>query len=243
MGTPFTDITLYAPTAHKVGTPEYWEDVALQNFVSDLYLQKMHGYKPPKTSRVSIQPEYYNKWERPWMFGSVLSIAPYFSYDDYCALDKKGKYQYILDLIQASMLQSAETFGWDKAVFEKAYEEVVESDFAFQLSSQPKLSRDKKKAGYLLIEKTETVTSIFVVIEVDGTSIKQKLFDKKNSWWYDAAYTLAKNTKWFANDRFGIKYNKGQIEIWYSIEQNTVTLCEEGNEVKEINFKKFFLFQ
>jgi len=48
MGTPFSDITLYTPTSNNVGTPEYIEQVSLQNFVSDLYVQNMNGYKPPK---------------------------------------------------------------------------------------------------------------------------------------------------------------------------------------------------
>ena len=60
MGAPFSDITLYTPTPHPVGTPEYWEDISLKNFVSDLYVQKMYGYKPPKTSRITIQPVYHN---------------------------------------------------------------------------------------------------------------------------------------------------------------------------------------
>ena len=56
MGAPFSDITLYLPTPHTVGTPEYYEQTSLENFISDLYVQKMNGYKPPKTSRITIQP-------------------------------------------------------------------------------------------------------------------------------------------------------------------------------------------
>jgi len=50
MGRPFSDITLYTPGPYSVGTPEYIEEVSLQNYVSDLYVQKMYGYKPPKTN-------------------------------------------------------------------------------------------------------------------------------------------------------------------------------------------------
>jgi hypothetical protein len=66
MGAPFRDITLYTPTPFKVGTHEFIEEVSLINFVSDLYVQNMNGYKPPKTSRITIQPAYYEIWDRTW---------------------------------------------------------------------------------------------------------------------------------------------------------------------------------
>ena len=124
MGRPFSDITLYTPTPYAIGTPEYWEDTSLINFVSDLYVQKMNGYKPPKTTRITIQPFYYGIWDRTWKNGSIVAIASYYRYDEYAALDKKGKYKYILDIIQVSTLQLSEEYHWDKIVFENAYKEV-----------------------------------------------------------------------------------------------------------------------
>jgi hypothetical protein len=74
MGTPFSDITLYLPTSHTVGTSEYNEEVSLLNFVSDLYVQKMNGYKPPKTSRITINPAYHDTWNRTWKTGSIVAL-------------------------------------------------------------------------------------------------------------------------------------------------------------------------
>ena len=120
MGAPFSDIALYTPTPHTVGTTEYWEDTSLKNFVSDLYVQKMYGYKPPKTTRITIQPAYHDIWTRTWKNGSILAIAPFYSHDEYASFDKKGKYKYILDLIQVATLQLSEEYKWDRTVFEKA---------------------------------------------------------------------------------------------------------------------------
>ncbi|MGB4844306.1 MAG: hypothetical protein WBP16_07565 [Ferruginibacter sp.] len=83
MGAPFSDITLYTPIPYSVGTPEYIEDVSLQNFVSNLYVQNMNGYKPPKTSRITIHPAYHEIWNRTWKTGSIVAIAPFFSLDKY----------------------------------------------------------------------------------------------------------------------------------------------------------------
>ena len=242
MGAPFTDISLYTPTPHTPDTPEYWEETSLQNFVSDLYVQKMYGYKPPKATRVSIQPAFHGQWSRPWKHGSVISIAPYFNYEDYSILEKKGKYQYILDLIQTSMLQLCEEYNWEKFVFEKAYTEIIETDFLFRIEYPSKLSKDKKKSAKISIEKTETITTVYSDLEVNGSASKIKLFDKKNGWWYDCVYKLCPYNKWIDNDKFGIHYDKGIIDIWYSIEKDKVELFEKGNCVDVISFKNYFSF-
>ena len=242
MEVPFSDITLYTPIPHKNGTKEYIEDTNLQNFVSDLYVQMMHGYKPPETSRITIQPAYHNTWSRTWKTGSIVAIAPYYNYDDYATLDRKEKYRYILDVIQVATLQLSDEYKWDKGVFDKAYKEIIESNFHFKIPYPAKKSRNKKKVANLSIEKNETVTYVYANIESNGSNIKIKLFEKANVWWYDPAYVLARQSKWFNNDKFGICFRKKEVVIWYSIEENEVRLFENGNHVKEIDFKKHFLF-
>jgi hypothetical protein len=242
MGRPFSDITLYTQTSHSVGTPEYYEETSLQNYVSDLYVRCMNGYKPPNTTRVCIQSGFYKIWEHSWKNGSIISIASNFQYDKYETLGKQGKYQYVLDVIQDAMLHLSEEYKWDKSVFEKAYKEVVKRNFIFKLDYATKISKDKKKIANLSIEKTETITSVYTDIQIAGSIFKIKLFDKNNVWWYDCAYILVKHSKWFDGDRFGISYAKGQINIWYSVKENEVALFENGIRVKEIEFKKFFLF-
>ena len=179
MGAPFSDITLYTPTPHSAGTPEYYEETSLQNFISDLYVRKMNGYNPPKTNRITIQSAYHTIWNRTWKNGSIIAIAPYFLYDKYKTLDKKGKYKYILDLVQVATLQLSGEYKWDRSVFEKAYQEVIESDFIFKIDYPTKISRDKKKIAKIIIEKTETITSVFVDIQVGDSIFKIKLLIKK----------------------------------------------------------------
>ena len=243
MGAPFSDITLYTPTPYTAGTPEYIEETLIQNYVSDLYVQKMYGYKPPKTSRITIQPAYHDIWNRTWKTGSIVAIAPFYSHDEYASLDKPGKYKYILDLIQGATLELSDEYQWEKTVFEKAYKDVIDNDFKFEINYPTKLSRDKKKVANLSIEKTETVTSVYVNIETNGLTIKAKLFDKKNIWWYDCAYFLAKHNKWYGTSKFGIGLTKGKVDIWYSIEDKEVELFENGIRVTEIDFSKYFFFE
>jgi hypothetical protein len=132
--------------------------------------------------------------------------------------------------------------GGTNQFFEAAYWQVLESNFKFQIDYPAKLSRDKKRSAKLIIEKTETVTSVYVNINNGGSSITQKLFDKKNAWRYDCVYILARHNKWFNKNRFGISCGNGKIEVSYSVEKNEVQLYENGNRVTEIDFSKYFRF-
>ena len=171
-----------------------------------------------------------------------MAIAPFYSHVEYASLDRVGKYKYILDLIQCATLELSDEYLWDKTVFEKAYKDVIDNNFKFKITYPKKLSRDKKKVANLSIEKNETITSVYVNIETNGSTIKAKLFDKKNVWWYDCAYFLAKHNKWHDTNKFGIGFTKGKIDIWYSIEDKDVELFENGIRVAEIDFAKYFLF-
>ena len=242
MGAPFSDITIYSPTPYTVGTAEYWEETSLINFVSDFYVQNMNGYKPPKTSRITIQPAYHDIWNRTWKNGSIVAIAPFFSHDEFSSLNKSGKCKYILDLIQTATMQLSDEYKWDKEVFETAYKKTLDSNFNFRIEYPSKQSKDRKKNGVFVIIKTETTTSAYVDININDTTTTKKLFEKKNSWWYDCIYYLARHNKWFDNDRFGVGFGKGKIDIWYSLDKNAVELYDNGQQVTEIDFRKYFLF-
>ncbi|HEX5151647.1 MAG TPA: hypothetical protein VFW07_09355 [Parafilimonas sp.] len=153
MGAPFHDIALYAPTFYKPCTPEYREEKSLYNYISDLYIVCMHGYKPPNITRVCIEPSYYNIWNRTWKNGSLRTIAVDFNYEAFLSLKISDKYKYVLDVIQEAMLKLSEEYNWDKNVFEKAYEEIIANDFRFKIDYPAKMSKDKKKIANVSLEK------------------------------------------------------------------------------------------
>ena len=243
MGATFSDISLYTPIPFEAGTPEYLEITSLENFISDLYVQSMKGYKPVGATRITIQPAFHGIWKKPQKLASIISVAPYYNYEEYARLEKKEKYKYVLDLIQNAILQASEEFNWDRSIFERAYENIIATDFKFQINYPSKQSRDKKKSGHLSIEKTETATYVYVNIIKEGHTIKQLLFAKKNSWCYDCVYILLKYSKWLDSDKFGIAYRKNRIVVWFSLEQNKIAFIEKGIEVESINFTNHFLLQ
>lgn len=222
MGARFSDITLYTQTEHKNDSPEYWEDIKLSNYISDLYVQKMYGYKPPKITRITIQPAYHGIWNRTWKNGSIVAIAPFYSHDEYVLLDKKGRYKYILDIIQTATVELSNEYGWDKNVFEKAYKDTIEGAFQFVVEYPAKLSRDKRKSGKVIIEKTETLTTLSLQFTVHGDTRKVRLFQNRNWFWYDVAYEIAKNSKWLDNNTFGVYSKKTDKFGYYSLIDDVV---------------------
>jgi hypothetical protein len=240
MGRPFSDITLYIPSPHANGTPESRAETGLFNFVSDLYVQHMNGYKPPRATRVTIQPAYYGVWDRVWKFGSIFAVALPFNRKEFESLDRMGKYRYILDMIQTAMTTIGKEQGWENAVFVSAYQAVIEGQFIFAIDYDAKTSKDRKKTGYFRIEKTQTVSSGYVIIHEGESTRKVKLFDKRNWYWSDGIYLLPKCAKWADWDRFGINYGKGALEIWYSLSQDNVSYFQNGQPVEQVDFGNVF---
>lgn len=134
MGAPLDDITFYIHTPYANNSPEYREQTSLQNFVADLYLQKMHGYKPPHTGRINLLSSNPVTTLPFWKIGSIVSILIDFNRDHYELLDKYGRYRYLLDIIQAAMCQLTEAYNWNWAVFERAYQEILDSNMKVLLS-------------------------------------------------------------------------------------------------------------
>lgn len=240
MGRLFSDITLYIPSPYLNGTPESREETGLFNFVSDLYVQNMNGYKPPHATRVTIQPAYYGVWDRSWKFGSIFAIALPFHREEFESLDRVGKYRYTLDMIQTAMTTIGAEQGWDNTVFASAYRAVIEGQFIFALDYPTKHSRDRKRTGHFRIENTETISSAYVVIQEGEATRKVKLFDKHNWHWYDGIYLLSKCAKWKDLNRFGINYGEGALEIWYSLDKNSVSYFQNGQPVEQVDFGKVF---
>ena len=240
MGAPFQDIILYTQSQFRVGTYEFWTECALLNYISDLYQCKMFGYKPPNTSRVTIQPHYYGVWKEPVKSGSIVHIAPEFNYEKFQVLDQRGKYKCLLDLIQTSMLELSRHFNWDTSVFLRAYDEVTKNNYRFSIDYPSKISRDAKKSAYLRMEKSETITSLFVLIESEDQALKIKLLDKDNQWWNDPAYQWVKSNKWVDNDRFGIRSKEHDFSAWYSLGKARVEYEHHGKIKDASELKSFF---
>ena len=218
------DITLYEheTTCFPNGELGRRDFRHLANYVSDLYVRCLHGYTPPKTSRVSILLSPDNKAQRSFKVGSIATIDQYFPAEKYRELSEDTKAAYVLDFIHNVMLHLSQVCEWDTAVFENAYQEVIARNLKFCFEYPFKASRDRKKRAQLIIEKTQWMTTLLARIECDDNTLIVKLHEHPNRWRYDPTDAAAKHGKWLDDNRFGLDTSSLNFKVWYSLQDEKV---------------------
>jgi hypothetical protein len=226
---PLTDITVYYDNEK-----EPWTDFRYEtNYISDMYHNRLDGYKPQKTGRICLHLRDKKIFEKPDYFGAICSYDIEFDFTKYKVIESKlDRYKLILDSIHKTILEMANILNWDKSVFIKSYDSILSDNFKFIKEYPTKTSRDKKTVGQVTIEKTETKTILRLKI-TNGQSHETKLIEKKNWFWFDSGYQLADKMKWIDKDNFGYKSKKTGKEIYYSLPDKKVV---KNFEFKEEDF-------
>lgn len=219
MGMPLEDITIYYE-GQVINDPDGSLFVRAANYIADFYHDSLKGYKPPKTGRICIHLGPTKMWNKPFYFGSVCSYSNIIDEAKYLTLTKTKKYKYILDLLHSTILELAEIYNWNKAIFNDSYDHIINKDFKFERSFSEKRSRDKKIKAQAILNKTEDKSTISVLIS-DGPILNRiVLLEKRNWYWYDSVYELAKSCKWLDNSSFGII--KNGKKCYYSVHEDRV---------------------
>ena len=220
MGRPLSDITIYYYGHLIKKTPEGSEFKKTVNFISDFYHNFLEGYKPPKTSRITLHVGPTISLAGPRYLGAICIYNKIFNEEEYLSLSKHGRYKYILDLLHFAVLELSETYGWDKSVFIKSYNHIIASQFKFERVYPKKTSRDKKSTGQVLLTKNVNQSILSIQIQSGGKTINKILIEKKNWFWDDMIYEYSKTCKWLDNTKFGINYYHRQC--YYSMQDDTV---------------------
>lgn len=232
------DITLYCTTHYQAGTDEYIKEIALYNYISDLYIVCLRGYKPPGVTCISIEAKTPKKWDRSYKQGSLILTSALFNYQEYITLSTKDQYRLILEMLHETMLELSNEYKWDNSSFINAYNEVIERDYSFKLVYPVKKSMDRKKDANAFVTKTERNTWINSAIIIDGVVMEINLLEKKNFWWYDCAYKFAKESRWLTNDKFGFSFKPGNISIYYSVSDRKTYFEKDSIECNQEEIEK-----
>jgi len=235
MGASLGDITIYYDGTAIADNVVNVEFQITANYICDFYYKLLNGYKPTKTGRICITLNKAKVWDTPWYFGSICNVSWLIDEQKYLSSSKMDKYKYILELLHNACIHLAEIYDWDKAVFKNAYDKIYKQDFYFSLSYPEKKSRDRKKIAQAIIEKTDLITTLYLIVRIESNIEKIKLFEKKNWWWWDSAYVIAKNCRWLDNISFGICSNDSTQFAYYSITGKNVS---SNLSFKENNFLK-----
>ena len=73
------------------------------------------------------------------------------------------------------------------------------------------------------IEKDLKKSYLKVKVLADNKEKAITLIDKKNTYIFDSIYTLSKKVKWFDNNKFGLQIKDLNVQIYYSVSENTLT--------------------
>ncbi|AHM59260.1 hypothetical protein D770_04965 [Flammeovirgaceae bacterium 311] len=218
---PLTDITVYYYGTKIQDTPKDWTFRKMVNYVSDFYHNSLNGYKPPKTARICIRVDDQLAKTDADYFGAICQVYTTMDELTYLTLDKIEQYRYLLNLIHKSVTKTAHQFNWDITVFNTAFDRVQDSEFKFIKEYETKASRDRKNTGQAILIKTEDRANINIIIE--GSIFKEiGLIEKKNWYWFDSSYEIAKSCKWFDKTKFGYINKKTGKFAYYSLETETL---------------------
>ncbi|HEX8024482.1 hypothetical protein [Mucilaginibacter sp.] len=228
MGYGFYDITLYCHSENSNN-----KDLAIRNnLISDLYIDFLNGYKPTGTTRISV--DIGNEDYIRGYFGSILHVEAIFNEKEYWLSSPENQNKIILDTIHRIIIFCAEKYGWDKAVFDSAYNKVIECGFIYKKELKRKLSKDRKHQASLLLEKNGDSATISVnFYDLKGDLLKS--IELLKSFHHAMFYgKIIANNKWFNNLEFGIHTKNQEVVIKASLEkQGSETVISPGTNALE----------
>lgn len=217
MGVPLYDITLYYEGKTLKDSPGKQAFAITANYLCDFYHQLLAGYKPPKTSRICIHAAPQKNWVGPLYHGSICSIAVDIDEQKYIHLRGQDKLEYALNLIHAACLELCQALSWDKMVFERAYQKIIDQQYRFMLEYPYKKSKDRRTSARVVIEKTPQQSFLHIDILAPGNNDRVTLITKRNWFWSDSVYEFAKHSKWLDKSAFGVSTVDNQKYGYYSV--------------------------
>jgi hypothetical protein len=218
MGAPLNDITIYYNGQVIKDAPDDLDFRKTVNYIADFYHDRLNGYKPPKTGRICIHLGPSKNWDKPSYFGAICSYDNVIDEQKYLSFSKKEKYKYILDLLHSTVSEIASIYNWEQAIFNEAYNHIIESGFKFEKFYPEKKSKDRKHTGQIILTKTEEKSTLNTIVTSGELVRKEQLLEKTNWYWYDNIYNSAQSCKWFDNTSFGLY--KGEKNCYFSIDEN-----------------------
>ena len=202
------DITLYYPDSQNQKLSKTFS--GRSHVVTDLYVHFLNAYKPPKTSRVSVELGTDNN--SMFYFGSILRLYHPFDKDQFWQLPEIEQKREILEMAHKVALRCCNEYNWDKEVFEQAYQKVLAVNFRYEIELKKKLSPNRKQKACLVLEKNERcaiISSLFLNSSNERLN-KVELFRlPQHEMFYGS---IIKKSRWFGID-FGISECEGELRI------------------------------
>lgn len=229
MGVPLQDITIYHEGKLIKDAADDWQFRRKVNFIADFYHNSLNGYKPLKTGRICIIFNEEDTHYKPYYFGSICNGVAIIDADLYLSLTEVQQSEYILELLHTSVMKLACLYGWEVIHFQNAYDHIVSMKFVFTKEYPVKKSPDRKYSARVILEKTETEAALYALM-TGKKEIKIMIFKKKNWYWWDSTYSIAKNCKWLSSYSFGVDKDDKKCYLSISSEEVLTNLVFKEND-------------
>ena len=222
---------LYDITLYYKGSGEIAKEFAMkQNLVSDLYVQYLNGYKPPKTTRISVNLDDQDE-VRGYCGSSILSVYAHFDKDEFWTLTNEEQKISILSTVHRIALLCADKYDWDKEIFESAYKKVIEVDFKYEFKFKKKSSPNRQYKACLQLNKNEKYATLSVIF-FDKSEHEIKVVELLKTFQHEMFYgNFIKKNKWLNNQDFGVYSRNEEIVIKASLDKEKLEIIIDPKKI------------
>jgi hypothetical protein len=203
----------------------------MQNVICALYVENLKGYKPPKTSRISVQLADHD--DHGTHFGGILGPTAAFDVEAYWKLNDAGQKLMILETAHRISMLCAEHFHWDKRPFEHAYEQVLAANFEYCIETKSKLSGNRQHTASIRLVLEEECAKVSVAFR-NRDRVLVNLVEVFRTLPNPMFYAVAiKSAKWLNDQEVGMHLFHGDLLVKASLMEQAPSIELRPNRFEE----------
>jgi len=186
--------------------------------ITAFYERCLKGYKNDKCSKINIDCVQDVVREPSSLYG-IYSVQVAFNVDEFFKLDDFGKKKKTLELIRAAISQIVEKEGWDKTIFDNAYNKVISENYINKwIWKKQKYNPTRKYIAKVLCEHGIHSCDISVIIMDKKEQIirKELIISEKPDEWMFAKYFG--DLKWISTNEVALIGKSGDQQASVKIE-------------------------
>lgn len=181
--------------------------------ITAFYEKCLKGYKNDKCSKINIEC-VENEVREPSWWDRIYTVQVVYNIDDFFKLDDLAKKKKALELIQVAMTQVIEKEGWDKTLFDDAYNTVISENYTNKwIWKKQKNNPSRKYIAKVLCEHNIYTCDISILImDKNNQVIKRELIvsEKPDEWKFGDYFG---DLKWTSNDEVILISKRGSTEF------------------------------
>jgi hypothetical protein len=211
---------------NKITSEDYSSNYKRRNFefrlqtrnITSFYERCLKGYKNDKCSKINIECMPNTVVQSNALQG-IYSVHIPFDVDDFFKLDDFDKKKKTLDLIQIAISHIIEKEGWDKTIFDEAYNRIISENYINTwIWKKQKNNPNRKYIAKVFCEHGIYSSDIGIIItDKNGQIIKKEVgvSEKPDEWAFGKYFG---DLKWITNNEVVLISKDGHSQFGIKIE-------------------------